>query len=122
MESWINGAKGSEVKRAIDNNFDILDKRTIKINDDISKIMNSDISKSSPLGIELPESNWGFDEGLKTYIISIPYADYKKENPCIEVYIKNEDGYLPVYGGYRIVEHGIDLQSDIPYEGKVVIR
>ena len=27
MESWVNGAKGSEVKRVVDNNFDILDKR-----------------------------------------------------------------------------------------------
>ena len=32
MDSWANGARGSEVKRVINNNFDILDKRTIKLN------------------------------------------------------------------------------------------
>lgn len=114
MESWANGAQGSNVKRVIDNNFDILDKRTTKINNDILNL--------SPLGINFVVSDWAFVDNLKTYIISIPYADYNRENPCVEVYIKNEDGYSLVYGGYIIGEHGINLQSDIPYEGKVVIR
>lgn len=122
MDSWVNGAKGSEVKRVIDNNFDILDKRIIKINDDVSKLINSDVSKSTPLSIEFVASDWGFAENLKTYVISIPYEDYERENPCVEVYIKRDSGYSPVWSGYTIGEHGIDLQSDMPYEGKVVIR
>lgn len=114
MDSWINGAKASEVKRVIDDNFDILDKRTVKVNNDISKLI--------PLGKDFVASDWVFAEKLKTYTISIPYANYNKENPCIEIYVKSKDGYSLVYGGYIISESGIELQSDIPYEGKVVIR
>ena len=54
--------------------------------------------------------------------ISIPYSDYKKTNPCIDLYAKFEDEYCLVYGGYKIVSDGIKLQSDIAYDGKVVIR
>lgn len=122
MESWVNGEKGSEVKRIIDSNFDILDKRTKKMNDDILKLEDSNASNSPSLKIEFIVSNWVFVENLKTYIISIPYENYKNENPCVEVYIKNEDGYSSVYGGYIIKESAIDLQSDMPYEGRVVIR
>ena len=114
MDSWVNGAKGSEVKRVIDNNFDILDKRTTKVNDDILKLI--------PLGKDFVASDWVFAEKFKTYTIAIPYSDYNRENPCVEIYIKNENGYSLVYGGYIISESGIELQSDIPYEGKVVIR
>ena len=114
MESWVNGEKGSEVRRVIDNNFDILDKRTVKINNDILKL--------SPLSINFVTSDWAFVEALNAYIISIPYEDYIRENPCADVYIKSESDYLIVYGGCAIRENGIELQSDMPYEGKVVIR
>ena len=114
MDSWVNGAQGSDVKRIIDNNFDILDKRTLKINDDMSKL--------NPSSINFIASDWNFVSGLRTYDISIPYANYNKENPCVEVYVKNGNDYSVVYGGYIIAESGIVLQSDIPYEGKVVIR
>lgn len=117
MDSWTNGAKGSEVKRVIDNNFDILDKRTIKIKEDISKLDSLNIKS-----INFVESNWGFNQNLNTYTISISYMGYEKSNPNVDIYMKNEDGYSFVYGGYKISEDGIDLQSDIPYEGKVVIR
>ena len=114
MDSWVNGAQGSDVKRIIDNNFDILDKRTLKINDDMSKLDSSSIN--------FVASDWSFVDGLKTYTISIPYANYNKKNPCVEVYVKSGYDYSVVYGGYMLVENGIALQSDIPYEGKVVIR
>ena len=54
--------------------------------------------------------------------ISISQSEYNKETPHIEVYIKNEDGYAVVYGGYEIKNYGIELQTDMPYEGRVVIR
>lgn len=114
MDSWANGAKGSEVKHVIDKNFDILDKRTIKINNDILTL--------NTISLNFVVSDWGFVEDIKSYTISIPYTDYNKENPFVEVYIKDGDGYSAVCGGYKIKEHGIELQSDIPYEGRAVIR
>lgn len=114
MNSWVNGERGSKVKQIIDGNFDILDKRTIKIKEDISKL--------NPLIIDFAVSDWVFSDNSKTHTISIPHEVYNKTNPCVEVYIKNEDGYSFVYAGYIIKESSIDLQSDMPYEGRVVIR
>ena len=114
MDSWINGAKGSDVKQVIDNNFDILDKRTEKINNDVLRL--------NPICVNFVASDWIFVEGIKTYTISIPYTDYNRENPCVDVFIKNENEYSLVYGGYILEKDGIKLQSDIPYEGKVVVR
>lgn len=108
MDSWRNGAKASEVKRVIDNNFDILDKRTISINNYIVS--------------EFTASKWSFDNDLKRYTIIIPYTDYNKKYPRVELYIKNGYEYSPVYGGYLIRNDGILLKSDVPYDGKVVIR
>ena len=116
MDSWVNGAKGSDVKSVIDKNFDILDKRTKKINEDISNLKPSNIVRS------FVAPDWAFNDGLKTYALSIPYVDYNKESPCVDVYIKSDNGYSFVYGGCIIGEQEIVLQSDIPYEGKVVIR
>lgn len=31
MDSWANGAKGSDVQRIINGNFDTLDKRTVEL-------------------------------------------------------------------------------------------
>jgi hypothetical protein len=114
VDSWVNGAKGSEVKRVIDKNFDILNKRTQGLSNDISNL--------KPLSINFVVSDWSFDESAKTHIISIPHADYNRENPCIEVYIKNNGDYSVVCGGYTVGEYGIKLRSDMPYEGRVVIR
>ena len=114
MDSWVNGATSLDVKRVIDNNFNILDKRTEKINNDVLKL--------SPLDVNFIESDWSFTENTKAYTISIPYANYNKESPCVDVFIKNKDEYSLVYGGYILEKDGVTLQSDIPYEGKVVIR
>ena len=108
MDSWMNGAKASAVKRVIDNNFDILDKRTINI--------------QSCVVSEFVASRWSFNDDLRRYTIIIPYADYNKKYPRVELYIKKDNGYLPVYGGYLIRDDGILLKSDVPYDGKVVIR
>ena len=116
MDSWANGAKGSDVKSVIDKNFDVLDKRTKKINEDISNLSLSNIVRN------FIASDWVFNNDLKTYTFSIPYVDYNKESPCVDAYIKDGNGYSFVYGGCIIGEQGIILQSDIPYEGKVVIR
>lgn len=116
MDTWVNGATSSKVKSIIDGNFDILDKRTKKINDDISKL------NISNLVVNFLKSDWVFNDVLKTYTFSIPRTSYNNESPCVDVYIKNDDVYSFVYGGHIIGEHGIQLQTDMPYEGKVVIR
>lgn len=128
MDSWVNGEKGSKVKSVIDKNFDVLDKRTSNMNNNIQKInnniqeINKHMSNLDPYNRSFISSEWVFNEGLNLYIISIPFAYYNKPFPHVEVYLKNEDGYSLVYGGYKICDDGINLLADIAYEGRVLIR
>ena len=102
MKTWSNGDKASVVKEIIDSNFSTLDTR-------ITQVAKTYVR-------EFTASDWSFG------VILIQYSEYSKPNPCIELYIKNGDGYSVVLGGYEIKNYGIELQSDIAYEGKVVIR
>ena len=102
MKTWGTGASGEDVRKAIEENFDTLyaalkdvEKRYVK---------------------EFSVDDWFLGE------ITIPFSAYKKQNPCVETFMKDGSHYMPVFGGYEIVGSGVTLQSDIPYEGKVVIR
>lgn len=99
---WQNGDKGSKVKKIIETNFENINAQM------------SEISRISTYNFTLNSWNDGR--------IFIAQSLYSKETPCVDVYIKDENGYSLVYGGYKILNNGIELQSDIPYEGKVVIR
>lgn len=102
LEVWQNGANGATVKKIINNNF---------------KILNECISQNIDIySMAFKESDW------ETGSISIPYSQHKKVNPCVEIFIKDDYGYSPVYGGYIIRGLNVELQTDIAYEGKVVIR
>lgn len=102
MDTWRNGDSGKLVKEVIDRNFEILDVRT------------SQLANKCVLSFGIFE--W------KDGIIFISRSIYNKLDPCVDLYIKNDTGYSLVYGGYKIKDDGIELQSDLPYEGKVVIR
>ena len=102
MNTWNNGDSGEKVKQVIDDNFKNLDERTLQLTNGYT--------------LSFEESSW--IEGK----IFIAREEYKRESPCVELYIENTDGYSIVCGGYQILSSGIRLQSDIPYKGKVVIR
>ena len=102
IQKWRYGDNGETVKNIIDTNFANLNKQLGEL--------------TYKWEYSFKESDW--KEGK----ITIDYLQYKKINPCVDLYIKNTTGYLPVYGGYEINANGIELQSDMPYEGKVVIR
>lgn len=99
---WENGALASDVKKIIDDNFELLNRRT----SEIAYGYIQDFKKDS----------WSLGG------IYIPYSKYLKVTPCVEVYIKTNEGYENVCGGFVVMEDGVKLQSDIAYEGRVVIR
>ena len=102
IKKWNYGDTGKTVKDIIDTNF-------ANLNEQVNQLTNR-------WEHSFKASDWV--DGL----IKIAYSQYKKINPCVDLYIKNGDGYSFVYGGYEIKDNGIELQSDMPYEGKVVIR
>lgn len=76
--------------------------------------------------------DWHFldipDIQMTQYGIIIPYSTHLRENPTVEVYLKsgtesNSRVYDFVVDGYEINEdYKVYLWSDMPYEGKVVIK
>lgn len=104
-QTWDNGAKGSYVKKVIDDNFI-----------ELYNFMSESVKGNQSYVKIFTASDW------RNGAIFIQNTEYEKLNPYVEVYIKNKEGYSAVIGGYIINDSGIELQSDIPYDGKVVIR
>jgi hypothetical protein len=106
LNTWSNGAKASVVKQIIDENFS-------KLEESIKKI---DLDRGQTYIKDFKKSEWG------SGTIIIKQSEYDKTNPDVSLYMKCEDGYIEVFGGYRITGTDIELLSDIAYEGRVVIR
>lgn len=102
IKKWQYGDNGKTVKEIIDANFD-------NLNTQMSQLTNR-------WEREFKTEDW------KDGVIRIAYSEYKKVNPCVDLYIKRDNALSFVYGGYEINGNYIELQSDMPYEGKVVIR
>lgn len=102
INTWQYGDSGKTVKEIIDTNFD-------NLNTQVNQLTNR-------WEREFKTADWEYG------VIRIPYSEYKKINPCVDLYIKTDNGFSFVYGGCVIKEDGIELQSDMPYEGKVVVR
>ena len=99
---WQNGDTGKKVKEAIEASFNNI---------------NNQLNLLSRIAVfDFKVSDWNGGR------IFIDYSIYSKQNPCVDVYIKNVNRYSPVYGGYEILSNSIELLSDMPYEGRVVIR
>lgn len=101
LKKWENGARGGYVKEVIDYNFQFLNNRI------------DDRSYSKTFTI----SNW------RNGIIDIDYHEHRIESPTPQVMMFYDGKYVDVYGGYYIdSSNGVHLQSDIPFDGKVVIK
>lgn len=102
MSLWKTGDSGERVREAIEREFDRLNKR---------------IDQGTPPKVmDFKLSDW--DGGT----IFIAQSEYNKAYPCVDLYMKLNGVYSLVLGGYSYNSGGIELQSDIPYEGRVVIR
>ena len=98
---WNNGERGDVVKSIIEYNFALLNKR----------MDERHFSKSFLL------SDWV--DGT----IFISALEHNIVSPTPHVLMLSDGNYIDVYGGYYIDdENNIYLQSDIPFDGKVVIK
>ena len=102
MKSWNNGDSGSTVKKIIDENFAELERRANQVESMYTR--------------EFTTKEWDSGE------ILIDYLHYSKPNPKVELYIRRSAGYESVIGGYEITNRGVIIQSDMVFDGKVVIR
>lgn len=102
MSLWKTGDSGEKVRQVIEKQFNTLNER---INQGMP-----------PYVMDFKLSDW--DNGT----IFIEQSKYNKAYPCVDLYMKLNGTYSLALGGYSYSNGGIELQSDIPYEGRVVIR
>lgn len=99
IKTWRNGAKGAEVKNIIDYNFNIISKALKKYTQDIDIVDWIDNS------------------------ISILFSKHGVENPTVQLFIEDDGSFAPVLGGVKIdSEYNVTLSTDLPFDGKVVIK
>lgn len=148
IKTWRNGAKGSEVKSVIDYNFNVVSRflsKDIKaLSTQERNLLPSDYLSENTLVFDTDEKQWysysnGFwietsvDNGIYTQSISmydwlnnnikIPFEQHGIKNPSVQLLIRNDRSFIPVIGGVEIdYEYNITLSTDLPFNGKVVIK
>lgn len=150
LKTWRNGEKAGVIQKIIENNFKILgrhlsqnvlclstaERETLSSEYLTQGLKVYDTTKKrwfSYNGVGWDEENWG--EGSSEYTmdiqtsdwsagaIIIPYTKHLKRNPNVQLFMKNEDVYLAVMGGVEIdADYNITLSTDMPFEGRVVIK
>ena len=148
IKTWKNGALGGEVKKIIDYNFSVVSKYLSKdvrvLSAQERKLLSSDYLSENLLVFDTDEEQWyKYFRGswIKTYIegkmytqgistsdwvdgdITILFDKHSIENPVVQLFMKDSDSFIPVLGGVKIdAEHNIILSTDLPFDGKVVVK
>lgn len=151
IKSWKNGASGGDVKKIIDYNFNVVSKYMSKdvraLSTQERKSLSSDYLSEKTLVFDTDEKQWyeysgGFwkkiniGESGVAYIkhisvsdwinncINILFDQHGVENPVVQLFMMNNDSLIPVIGGVKKIDskHNITLSTDLPFDGKVVIK
>ena len=56
--------------------------------------------------------------------ISILFDQHRVENPVVQLFMMHGDSFVPVIGGVKKIDskHNVTLSTDLPFNGKVVIK
>ena len=148
IKSWKNGALGSEVKSIIEYNFNLVSRYLSKDIKALStkerSLLPSDYLSENTLVFDTTEEQWYKYSGgtwRKTsveddsYIQTISVDDWKNNtiqidatqhavsNPMVEMFIFSGGSFVPVIGGIEVDnQNNVILSSDMPFNGKVVIK
>lgn len=148
IKTWRNGASGGEVKNVIDYNFNIVSKylsKNIKaLSTQERNLMPPGYLSENTLVFDTDEEQWykysegtwiktSVDDNIYTQSISISdwidnsikvlFDHHGIKSPIVQLFMKNENSFIPVIGGVDVdSEHNIILTTDLPFDGKVVIK
>ena len=150
LRMWRNGESGEIVQAIIEHNFKILGKNLqnhiLALSTTERNTMHSDYLKEGLIVYDIDFKKWfqyqsgvwvRFPLGSSSYTqlinstdwnenneITIKYSMFEIENPIVTLYYLNSDYiYEEVAGGVYIKDdYTIILKSDLPFNGKVVVR
>ena len=148
IKTWRNGASGGEVKNVIDYNFNLLAKYLSKnirvLSTQERNLLESDYLSENALVFDTDEEQWykysngswektSVDDNAHIQNISIDnwidnsikilFEQHGIENPVVQLFLKNGDSFISVLGGIEIdPTYNVTLSTDLPFDGKVVIK
>lgn len=148
IKTWKNGATGGEVKNVIDYNFKFVSKylskdirclstneRTLLSSEYLSEnllVFDTDEEQlykySNGSWIKASFENNSYTQGLSINdwvdnSIAILFDQHGIQNPAVQLFMKSGDSFIPVLGGIEIdSSYNVNLSTDLPFNGKVVIK
>lgn len=148
LKTWRNGAQGGEVKSVIEYNFNLLSKYLSKdvkaLSTQERNLLSSDYLTENTLVFDTDEAQWyKYSKGhwVKTYVdggvytqnisindwvdnsIEILFDQHNIKNPTVQLFMGDESSFIHVLGGVEIDSaYKITLSTDLPFDGKVVIK
>ena len=148
IKTWINGAKGSEVKSVIDYNFNIVSKYLSKdvraLPTQERNLLSSDYLSENTLVFDTDEERWyKYSKGswVETFVevnvytqdisaddwidnsINILFDQHGVKNPTVQLFMRSDNSFISVLGGVEIdSDYNVVLSADLPFDGKVVIK
>lgn len=150
MKMWKNGAQASEVKNAIDYNFNLLDNRTrgaVRIVTTAERgMMEDSYLRKGAVVFDLDVGSWLEYDG-KNWVpfrfptatfkcvflledwgedasLFIPYSTHGIDAPCVRVFVSESGGYSEVIGCGVLVDsnNNVTIKTNSPFACKVVIK
>lgn len=148
IKTWSNGESGAVVRKIIEDNFKFatkhLNKTMLSLSTEERLTLNYDYLSDGLLVYDTTKNayfkyiakskSWEKQANncfvynftvskWKDNAISIPFEEHTIPNPNVQVFILNSNNYEPVFGGFQIDnEFNIILLSDLPFDGKVVVK
>ena len=148
IKTWRNGARDSEVKEIIDYNFNFVSRylpKDIKaLSTQERNLLPSDYLSENILVFDTDEEQWfKYSKGSwvkvsvedNTYSkaitvddwqdkkIQIPFTQHGIKYPIVQLFMKHNSSFIPVLDGAEIdSEYNIILSTDLPFNGKVVVK
>lgn len=147
LKTWLFGESSETVKQIIDSNFKILgrhlSRNMLSLSTTERELLSSDYLSDGLVVFDTTLKKWyeykngswspcflgAYVEQLSSSTWSsnneyyIPFTTHQKENPCVQLFILDNETYHPVLGGVEIDnEFNILLSTDLPFNGKVVVK
>lgn len=144
VKTWRNGDSGGEVKNIIDYNFNVVSKylskdiRTLSTQE--RKLLSSDYISENTLVFDTEENQWyKYSNGswVNAFMyakdisvddwtdnsISILFTQHGIKNPVVQLSMESGGSFVPVLGGVKIdSKYNVTLSTDLPFNGRVVIK
>ena len=150
VKTWRNGASGKEVKDIIDYNFNLVSRYLTKdikaLSTQERNLLPLDYLSENTLVFDTDERQWyryslvnkswiktSVDDKVYTQDISVddwidnvivvPLSQHGVENPVVQLSMASGNSLVPVLGGVKIdSEYNVTLSTDLPFDGRVVIK